>query len=180
LGHVIDVADRRPGQSTLQPLKRRHVDDGERCNLLDFVAPARTAPNLDWSSLNNLSWNERYGPDGQMPYGFFYFAGESVFCRTSDAMTPHERQAGRFLYDNIDHFRRRYPSHTDIRRFVEREHEAYRRQSSLTTTDDNNNETEFYWSTGPWCADCCCHHYPHEKCLPPVRARHDDDWAIPN
>jgi hypothetical protein len=114
-----------------------------------------------------------------MPYGFFYFAGESVLRRTSDAMTPRERQAGRFLYDDIDHFRRRYPLHMDIRRFVEREHEAYRRQSSLPNTDDNNNETEFYWSTGPWCADCCCYHNPHEKCLPPVRARHDDDWAIP-
>jgi hypothetical protein len=83
-----------------------------------------------------------------------------------------------FLYDNISHFRRRYPSHTDIRRFVEREHEAYRRRSALPPVDDNNNDTELYFTMGPWCVECNCHHFPHEKCLPPVRTR-TDEWNIP-
>jgi hypothetical protein len=89
-------------------------------------------------------------------------------------MNERERALGAFIYDDISVFRNRFAVNTDIRRFVEREHEAYRRQLHRPSATDNEN-VDFFWHAGPWCTACCCHHFAHERCLPPVKSSPPDD-----
>jgi hypothetical protein len=116
-----------------------------------------------------------------MPFGFFRFPDETTLRRCTDAMTDRERTAGRFLYDDISHFRRRYAAHTNIRQFVEREHAAHLHPSHRSPATEDE-DCRPYWYVGQWCTACGCHHLASERCLPPLKpsSTKDDTWTIPS
>jgi hypothetical protein len=166
----------------LQRVQRRFSDSSELSALQDCFLPIQVAPTVDWSLItDDLSWEARYGPEGVMPFGFFRFPGETSLRRCSEAMTDRERAVGKFLYDDISQFRRRYAVHTNIRQFVEREHAAYLRPSHRSPATDDE-DCRPYWHVGPWCTACSCHHLASERCLPPLKSAptQDDNWTIPS
>jgi hypothetical protein len=174
--------DRQPSSptSSLQPLVRHLSIDTDDASLMDYIVPQLRADDaVAWDLYeSHLPWEEQFGPNGKLPFGFFHLPGVPQLLRLSDSMTPREREAGRFLYDDISHFRRFYALKTDIRQYVEAEHAKFLgAQRAAAGVADNL----LLWDPIPYCEDCSCRHFPNDRCLSPIppHACDDDDWTIP-
>jgi hypothetical protein len=148
---------------------------------MDYVVPKLRADDaVAWDLYrSHLSWDEQFGPNGKLPFGFFYLPGVPRLFRLSSSMTPREQEAGRFLYDDISHFRRLYAVKSDIRQYVEAEHAKFLREQRATAGVPDDM---LMWDPIPFCEACSCRHFVHDRCLSPIPPRTCDDdyeWTIP-
>ncbi len=136
--YVASTSSTRARQSSLVPVGRRNIpspNDPE--SLIDCFPPVTVpafATEMYEEIRNNthLTFDEKYGPNGLLPFGFLYFAGDRQLRRVSDAKTPREVQAGRYLYDDMQLFCQHLAEKSESRRFVEECHllEVYFRSQS--------------------------------------------------